>query len=562
MLRCPLPPPQPRFAGRRKCGDKRAAVLALLAALAPLACGGGRRGPPPERFVPASARAALIVPDTGRAATALAALHATVSGFPGAGDLAGSRGALAAQLGFDPLDPDALSDAGVDARRGAAVALLDAPGAQPGEVPATLVVLPAGDAPKLERLLARLAKDRLGATERSSEPRGGVSAVVFRRPGGSPAALSYVLVQRTALLTTHPSGPDLVAAAATLAPPASLGEHSGWKLARAALGEQVAAVAFVPAGSRLLEGLWAFKDGMALGVSASPNRLSARLAMLLGAREPSFRALAADGRGAALVSRLDPTAPLVARWDGDFAALGTKLVPMLSQRDRALLERHGLDLQRDLFSLLAPGGAVALSLPAHLSLGELTAEATRKDPLRAVEFEAVFPVRPGADAAAAAGRLAKAVGAQRPHVRGRGHARPPPDDGVVRVRTPSGEIAWKLDLAAGRLVAAGGRPGRIDALLARLAGSEPGWKARTPTAEAALSGGLGGVALDAPRLVAAVRALPDEAFGGGPSGFVMRSIVERAIDPAARLAAASLRAELAPGTLRLDLDAEALGEAP
>jgi hypothetical protein len=130
----------------------------------------------------------------------------------------------------------------------------------------------------------------------------------------------------------------------------------------------------------------------------------------------------------------------------------------------------------------------------------------------------------------------------------------------VRIRTPSGEIAWRLDLAAGRLVAAGGRPGRLEALLARLDGDAAGWKPATPAAKAALEGGLGGVALDAPRLVAAVRALPDEAFGGGPSGFVMRSLVERAIEPAARLAAVSLRAELVPGALRLDLEVEAAPE--
>lgn len=530
---------------------RSAALLAIVASLAPVACDGGRRGPPPERFVPGATRAALIVPDTGRAATALAALHASVAGFPGAGDLAGSRGALAAQLGFDPLDPAALADAGVDARRGAAVALLEAPGAPAGEPSATLVVLPARDGSKLEQLLARLARDRLGATERTSEPRGAAAAVAFRRPGGGPPALTYVLVERTALLTTHPAGPDLVARAATLSPDAALSGHAGWKLARAALGEDVSAIAFAPAGSKLLDGLWAFKDGVALGVSAASGRLSARLAMLLGPREPSFRALAAEGAGAALVARLDPAAPLAARWDGDFAALGQKLVPMVSPRDRAGLERRGLDLQRDLFSVLAPGGAVALALPSRLALGELTADAVRADPLRALEFEAVLPVRSRPDAAAALERLARATGA--PRGRGRGHA----DDGVVRLRTPSGEIGWRLEPGAGRLVVAGGRPGRLDALLARLAGAEPGWKARTPTAAAALAGGLGGVALDAPRLVAAVRALPDEAFGGGPSGFVMRSIVERAVEPAARLAAVSLRAQLAPGALRLDLEVEA-----
>ncbi len=124
------------------------------------------------------------------------------------------------------------------------------------------------------------------------------------------------------------------------------------------------------------------------------------------------------------------------------------------------------------------------------------------------------------------------------------------------MQTASGEIAWKVDAARGQVVAAGGRPGRIDALLARLADGEPGWKAPTPAAEAALAGGLGGAALDAPRLVAAVRALPDEAFGGGPSGFVLRSIVERFVEPAARLAAISLRADLAEGALLLSLDVE------
>jgi hypothetical protein len=522
---------------------------AFLASLALVACEGGRRGPPPERFVPAAARAVLVVPEKGVAAAALAALHASVSGFPGAGDLAASRGALAAQLGFDPLDPDALADAGVDPRRGSAVALLDRAGARGEPVGAALVVLPARDGPKIERLLTRLARDRLGATERASERHGGVSVVVFRRPASPAAALSYTVVERTALLTTHPAGPALVAEAAGLGPAASLGEDAGWKLARAALGPEVAALAFVPAGSRLLEGIWVVKDGVALGVTAATGRLSARVAMLLGAREPSFRALAAEGHAAPLVARLDPEAPLAARWDGDFSALGKKLVPMIAPRDRAWLQRRNLDLERDLFSLLAPGGAVAVSLPARLSLGGLTSDIARADPLRAVQFEAVVPLRPGADVAGAAERLERAFGTPR---RGRTEA-----DRPTRVATPTGEIAWRLDAARGRLVAAGGRPGRLEALLARLDGDGPGWKAPTPAAEAALAGGLGGAVLDAPRLVAAVRALPDEAFGGGPSGFVMRSLVERAIEPAARLAAVSLRAELAPGALLVTVDVEA-----
>jgi hypothetical protein len=495
-------------------------------------------------------RAAVVVPAAGRAAEALAALHASVSGFPGAGELAGARGALAAQLGFDPLDREALADAGVDPRRGAAVALLDEPGSRGGPARASLVVLPASDAPKVERLLARIARDRLGATERVAESQGGVAAVVFRRPGTTAPALTYAVVDRTTLLTTHPSGPALVAGAAALEPAASLAESPGWKIARAALGDGVAAVAFVPAGSRLLAGVWPLADGVGLGLSAASGRLTARAAVLLGAREASFRALAADGRAAPHVARLDPEAPLVARWDGDFATLGRKLVPMIGARDRERLARRGVDLERDLFGVLAPGGALALSVPAWLALGGLTGETARTDPLRALEFEAILPYREGADPAAAAERLARAVGAAR---RGRG-----PETDVARLATPSGEIAWKVDREAGRILAAGGRPGRIDALAARLAGGAgPGWKAPTADAGAALSGGLGGAALDVGRLVASVRALPDEAFGTGPSGFVMRSLVERVVEPAARLAAVSLRAELADGALVVALDVEA-----
>jgi hypothetical protein len=530
----------------------RAALLAAgLALLALLGCPGGRRGPPPERFVPAAARVALVVPAAGRAAEELADLHASVAGFPGAGELAGARGALAAQLGFDPLDPEALADAGIDPRRGAAVALLDRARPRGEGGSAALVVLPASDAPRIERLLARIARDRLGATERVAETQGGVAAVVFRRPGSPVAALTYAVVDRTTLLTTHPAGPALVAEAAALDPAASLAEAPGWKLARAALGDEVAAIAFAPAGSSLLAGAWALADGAAIGVSAAAGRLRARAAILLGAREASFRALAADGRAAAALARLDPEAPLAARWDGDFAALGGKLVPMIGARDRKRLAARGVDLERDLFSVLAPGGAVALSLPPQLALGALSADAARSDPLRALEFEAILPYREGTDPAAAAERLARAFGAAR---RGRGRGR---DDGVARLTTPSGEIAWKVDADARRILAAGGRPGRLDALAARVAGEGAGWRAPTPGASAALSGGLGGAALDVGRLVAGVRALPDEAFGTGPSGFVMRSLVERVVEPASRLAAISLRADLAEGALVLDLEVEA-----
>lgn len=525
----------------------RAAVLA--AALALGACQGGRRGAPPERFVPRDAAGALVVPEAGRAARELSALHATVAGFPGAAELAGARGTLAAQLGFDPLDPEALADAGLDPRRGAAVATLERRAGDGAPSRSVLVVLPVDDAPKVEGLLVRLARDRLGATERRAESHGEVSVVVLSLPGASAPALAYAIVQRTAVLCAGPAGPATVAEAAALPAAGAMAESAPWKAARAALGPSPSALWWLPPGSPLLARRWPVRDGLALGISAGPGRLTAHAAVLLGEREVSFRALAAGGEGGKLVRRLDPAAQLAARFDGDFATLGGKLVPVLPAAERSRLAARGIELERDLFGLLAPGGAVALSLSPRLDLAGLTAGAVRADPLRALEFEALLPVKDAQAAEAASARLALAVHARRGA------------DGVQRLRTPSGEIAWRVDVASRRVAAAGGRPGRLDALLARKADGD-GWRPPPGAAAGALEGGLGGAVIDPGRVVAAVRAMPEQAFGTGPSGFVMRSLVERLLEPASRLAAVSFRAHLAEGALVVALDVAARGEGP
>ncbi len=54
--------------------------------------------------------------------------------------------------------------------------------------------------------------------------------------------------------------------------------------------------------------------------------------------------------------------------------------------------------------------------------------------------------------------------------------------------------------------------------------------------------------------------MPEEAFGSGPSGFVMRSLVDRFLEPASRLSALSVRAELAEGALVVALEVEAAPE--
>lgn len=519
-----------------------AALLAALAAAGCGGCGGDRGGPPPERFLPPDVAVALVLPEAGRAAEALAALHATASTFPGTGDLAAARGALAAQLGFDPLDPDALAGGGLDPRRGAAAALV----APPSGPRRALLVLPAADPPRLESLLGRLARERLGAAVRSSEARGGASVVVLRTAVGAPAALAYALVERYALVSAGPDGPAVVGAAASLTPERALAALPAFVAARRALGEE-AALCFLPPGSPALAGLAPLREGVGVGVTAEEGALRVRVAALALERAGSLRALGGSGAAAKLALRLAPGATLVLRWDGDPAALARQVLPLVPARDRAWLAGRGFDLETDLVPVLAPGAAAALSVAPGLELAGLSARSVRTDPLAMVTFEAVLPVRDVALAEEAAAKLERALR--------RGPS--PPRDGVHAASTPSGTLAWTVDRERGRAVAAGGPPGQLDALRARLAGDGDGFTPPSAAARAVLDGGLGGAVLDVPRLVSSVRALPPSAFGGGPSGFVVRSVVNRFVEPAERLLTVSLRADLADDALLVTVEVEA-----
>ncbi|WP_242360614.1 hypothetical protein [Anaeromyxobacter sp. SG17] len=556
----------------RRAAPALLVAVALAAGCRGCGCREAVRGAPAERFLPPGVRAAVLAPELGRAASDLAALHATAASFPGAGELAGARGALASQLGFDPLDGASLAGAGLDPRRAGALALAGPGGATP------LLVLPVSDAGRVEALLARLARERLGAAVRSDATHGGQAIVVLRRAAGAAAALSYAIVERTALVAPGPDGPAVVAEAAALTPETALGATAAFGAARAAAADGAAALVYVPGGSALLAELPQARDGLGIGLSATKDRLHARAALLAGGRAAALRALEASGSGGATAAHLRGDAAVVLRWDGDPAALGERLVPLLPEEDRARLAAHGVDLRRDLFGALAPGAAVALAISPRAAVSALSPEALRADPLQLLELEAILPVKVEAEAALrrVAAALAETVpggprrggAARSAHRRGGLPADGPDDalaapDTIVRMPTASGEIAWRLEPRAHRLVLAAGAAGRLDALLARLGGEGAGFRAPTPGAEAALAGGLGGAVVDVQRLVSSVRALPPEAFGTGPSGFVVRALAERFLEPAARLRALSLETRVAPGpggapgALVLDLDVEA-----
>jgi hypothetical protein len=522
--------------------------LALAAALVVSSAGCSRcgisGGPPPERFLPADAPVAVIVPRLRTAQEQAAPLLRTVLSFPAAADLGEKLAAVRSQLGFDPLDARALQEAGVDPGRGAGLAL------SAREPP--LLVLPVADAGKLEALVARIARDRLGAGRRGHVSVGGASVVAFSTQDGAPPAMAWLVVHGSALLAPGPNGPARVAAAAAMPEAQALGASAAYLSARAALGEEPAALAFAPPGSPTLAQLPLLRDGAVLGASGSGARLALRAALLLpkGRADWWRAALGGDSVAVDALARLPADAFLTGRSAADPAVLARRALPWLAPASATALARLGLDPQRDVFDLLAPGIALSLSLAPTFEVAAVSrgaAELGVSDPFRLVHLAAVLEVKDPARVEATLDRLARSG----------------PELGVAVARQRAGAPGWRVAhggaevrvaLDGNRLLVAGG-PGRLEALLAREGG--PAYAPPSDTARAALRGGVAGAVLDLGQLVTSFRALPQQAYGTGPDAFVMRSLAERVVDPASRLSAASLRIDLAGEAARAELVVEA-----
>jgi hypothetical protein len=396
------------------------------------------------------------------------------------------------------------------------------------------------DRAKVEALLARLAKDRLGAAEKGLENANGIALDVWRLGPGEPALLAATVVEGLALVSAGPGGPEALRTALKLDPALSLAQSSVWQRARAALGEEAALLFWLPPGAPALEGAPA-SDGVIAGLSASAGSARLVAAALLGWQEGRLRPLAGTGAGRTDPSPLDPATVLAARLS---ASLGATLALLGDRTDDPKLAAL-----RGLAELLEPPLDVGLSLSPRAELGALLGTRGRLDPLRVVRAELVAHLKAGASPGPALAALAKAAQAEGP---GR-----PGKPGRWRVATGDGsEIAWAV--TGQTLHLAAGPSGALEALQARSgAGFQPPGKGGAQ----ALAGGLGGAVLHLDNLMSAVQSLPPEAFGTGPDAFEARAMVARLTAPGGRHAAISLRADLPAGALRLALEVE-LGEPP
>ncbi|MBK9516396.1 MAG: hypothetical protein IPO09_03385 [Anaeromyxobacter sp.] len=510
-----------------------AASILLLLLLGPgcSRCGAPASSPPPERWVPASATGALLVPRLDEASRQAAALYATLSDLPGGEELRGLRAGLSVQLGFDPLDPAALAGAGLDPARGLAVAELAPRDGQAAGAP--LLVLPVGDAAAFDALVARLARDRLGAGTRGLENANGTPLEVWRRAPGEAALLSVARVERTALVAAGPGGPDALRAALALDPALSLEQGPTWRRARAALGEGPSILFYLPPGGAAPAGLPG-GEGLVAGLSAAARSLRLSAAALLGAQE-SLLAPLAGGPVQAAPLPLDPDTVLALRLWADPAAL-------LALGERTLGLAPPAEV-RGVIEALRPPLDVGLSLSPRAELAAALASRGQLDPARVLRAEVVARIKAGARLAPLLDGLARG-------------AHGVVGDGRWAARVGQAEVAWAL--RGETLAVTAGAGGGLDALLARVAGG-PGFAAPSPAGAAALAGGLGGAVLHGANLVKAIRALPPEAYGSGPDAVVTRSLAEKVTSPGASAGALSLRVDLPAGALRLTLDVE-LGE--
>jgi hypothetical protein len=261
----------------------------------------------------------------------------------------------------------------------------------------------------------------------------------------------------------------------------------------------------------------------------------------------------AGGEGAVAAGREElarlPAGLLAAgRFGGDPAALARRISYLLTPGQAARLARARIDPVRDLAAHLAPGTAAGLWLAPTFDMAAVSGDvaAAARDPFRLVHVAGIQRVRDPQGLRAGLDRLARAG----PSLGVKIASRAPHGGAAWSARVGGGEVAWALE--GERLLFAGGA-GRLEAL--RAGGDD--WKPPTASARSALTSGAAAAVLDFGALVESFGALPAEAFGTGPDGFVMRALAGRLLEPASHLAAASLRLEVLPAAARLDLEIEA-----
>lgn len=499
------------FAGCSRCGDKPGGVKTLS----------------PARFLPRDAQASLVVPDLGAFGEKLARYqNLKLANFAAQLQNAQSAEALVSsimrQVGVDLRSRQAMEAAGIDPSRGAGVAFLGGPQA--------FSVLGMKDEKALTETFARLARDRLGASERAEQKVPGGTLITFSRPTASEPSLGVLLTEDYALL-----GPGAMVARlsgfATLTPDKSLAEEPLLSASLKRLPTARDFYAFLPGGAGLLVPAGTTQAVTLVG-SLGERTVSVKLDAPWPGGEDALAAFRPQ-KSTELLGYLPEDSFLMMRYQGDPGHLSGVWPYLAGSSVARAVQESGFDVKAELFDRLEPGivAGVSLSPSVQLGAGLPSFDPRRTNPFRYVQLAAVGK---GKDAAGVASMLEQLP----PVARRFGADIQPSDINGQRVYLTSyarGEgthlasVGDKVLLAAPRT--------RLESMLPRLAGA-PGASPVAEELRGALEEPVVGAVLDLRRLAEAVKALPSEAWGIG--GFAIKATTVRFLDATDDLRAVTL----------------------
>lgn len=481
------------FAGCSKCGSKPSPVA------------------PVERWLPRGAVGVVVAPSVAGLGARLAALeHFKVVGFlaptQGFPDAKAFADALVGQLGVDLRKAEALEQAGLDANRGlGVVALVTAQ---------VYLVLPVKDAAKFEATFASLAQKRLGADVVAESVVDGVRLKTYSAKGATSPRAAFTLVDGFAFVATEDAVRSLPAAA-KLGASESLAEDRALDAQRKTLGSTPDLWATLPKGSPVLAR--APVTSLLVHLALEPLAFSV---LSIGEPKPEalsqFAALVPKAPlTAAGLDRLPTDAFLHARFAGDPATVAGLVQPLLGTALGRVFADAGFDWAHAL-SLVKPGVVMALSLADRPPLGQgvPTLDLRRTNPFDYVHLTGLATVTSSTDTVAVMNQVA---------------ALAPRFGADMKASTRDDVQVWLTSYAQGEGVhfalkgdamAFGAPVPRVRALVEAAPHSVVG------------NDGLGdstlAVSVDFGKLRAAVRALPESAWGIG--GFALKGTTLRWLD--------------------------------
>ncbi len=461
----------------------------------------------------------MVVKDLGRLGqvaaelekTKLAELAAIAYGAKGTEDFAGP---IVRQMGFDPRKPEGFREAGVDGTKGLAYGG-DEQGAQ-------LLVIGVADAGKLDAYVAGLAQ-KLGATSRAEvqlPAAPGAKAITFAAEG-QPPALAYALKGGWAVIAVQQGAVDGVGRALARPREQSLEKSADWTALATKLGDRDVLL-WAPPDLKLGKRSKTPESGVAVGVRASRTGVNARLVLPQTPMQLAVLKPAGTPAGMELVPHLPPKSFFALRLGGEPQALQPLLELVVPRRIAIRLKKAGFDLGSDVLGLLKPGIAVGVGLAEGLNFsGGIPGAEGGVDtfnPFQFVNLSLYARVKDPAAAAATLEKLAASDDKFGMEVTARG-------EGAAKVYTATysqGEgMTWGL--VGDALIATGGT-NQFEQAKARLQKADPPLTVEDPAAKQVFDGAASAAHLDMPRLVGALRAVPESAYGVG--GFRIKEIME------------------------------------